>query len=116
MQEMRNSKTRARTYKPNLKLGVCVSFINTHMFVAAITTRVPTTTTAVVTTALTNRPITCPQCGDKNKFGKSSCCGRGGSWFQKCGDPGESNFDHTWSDGIEACERKLMITFEINMY
>ena len=47
---------------------------------------------------------TCPQCGGGGKSGKISCCARGGSWFQKCGDPGNSKFEHTWSEGSEACK------------
>ena len=81
---------------------------STHMFLVETTTTIsrnlPSATTA------------CPRCGAKNDSGKSSCCGRGGSWFKNCGPPGDKDVDHTWLEGIEACERKLMITFEINMY
>ena len=31
-----------------------------------------------------------------------SCCARGGSWFKTCGDGQQS--DHTWGEGIRACE------------
>lgn len=37
------------------------------------------------------------------KSGKRSCCVRGGAWFNKCGDAGDTQFDHTWTDGINAC-------------
>ena len=46
----------------------------------------------------------CPECGSINKSGKLSCCARGGAWFKKCGDAGNTNFDHTWAEGIEACK------------
>ena len=46
--------------------------------------------------------IACIKCGI-NKRGKRSCCGRGGAWFNNCGDTGDRNVDHTWSQGIEAC-------------
>jgi surface protein len=46
---------------------------------------------------------TCPKCVP-TKSGKSSCCARGGSWFKKCGEPGDSNFEHTWFEGNLACE------------
>jgi len=38
------------------------------------------------------------------KSGKVSCCGLGGAWEGKCGLVGESDFDHTWAEGIRACE------------
>ena len=47
----------------------------------------------------------CPKCGTTKK-GQESCCGRGGSWFQKCGDPGDTSFEHDWDEGIDACKRK----------
>merc|ERR1712224_751197 len=52
----------------------------------------------------TASPVTsgCPKCGT-NKAGKQSCCSRGGTWFGKCGDVGDSNFDHTWVDGLRSC-------------
>ena len=46
----------------------------------------------------------CPKCGTA-KSGQS-CCGRGGSWFKKCGDSGDDNFEHTWFEGITACKTK----------
>ena len=39
-----------------------------------------------------------------NKDGKQSCCSRGGTWFKNCGDPGDTKFDHTWVEGIQACK------------
>ena len=29
---------------------------------------------------------------------------RDGAWFKKCGDVGDSKFEHTWSEGIQVCE------------
>ena len=52
-------------------------------------------------------PSTCPKCGVA-KNGKLSCCFRGGAWFRKCGDVGDSKFDHTWFDGTEACKSGIM--------
>ena len=51
----------------------------------------------------TPAPITCAKCGTDNA-GKLSCCARGGSWFKHCGDPDDSNFDHTWYEGIRVCK------------
>ena len=45
----------------------------------------------------------CPKCGTTKKFGKGSCCARGGAWFKRCGDAGDPTKDHTWADGMEAC-------------
>ena len=47
----------------------------------------------------------CPKCGTIGKFGKMSCCGRGGSWNGICGIR-NSNLEHTWSEGIQACESR----------
>ena len=43
----------------------------------------------------------CAQCG-KIK-GSPSCCGKGGSWFQKCGRNNDPKFEHTWGEGVKAC-------------
>ena len=60
----------------------------------------PATTTA--------RPVpVCPTCGIFKKSGKLSCCAPGGAWYENCGDLGDSNYDHLWSDGIQACKGKL---------
>ena len=45
----------------------------------------------------------CPKCGTLKKSGKRSCCAPGGTWFQNCGDGSNSNVDHTWFEGIQAC-------------
>ena len=56
---------------------------------------------------MTTAASVCPKCGT-NKAGKRSCCGRGGSWFGKCGDAGDSKFDHTWVDGMRVCKRSAL--------
>ena len=68
-------------------------------------------TKAQLLTVATNAPIAkeasssvCPKCGNIKKSGKSSCCARGGSWFQNCGDAGDDNFGHTWLEGTLACK------------
>jgi len=68
------------------------------------------TTAGAQTSSVTTAPITtvigrvCPKCGTKKDSGKPSCCVPGGSWFKKCGNAGDSNFEHTWLEGIQACE------------
>ena len=59
----------------------------------------PTTTS--LSAASTSR---CPKCGTAKKSGKRSCCARGGSWFRSCGDSGDTQVDHTWAEGIQACK------------
>ena len=54
---------------------------------------------------------TCPKCGLNKKSGKRSCCANGGAWEKKCGDAGDSKFDHTWFQGLQACKSTLMIIF-----
>ena len=36
-----------------------------------------------------------------------NCCGGGGAWFNKCGNPDDSEFNHTWSEGIGACSAEV---------
>ena len=56
--------------------------------------------------AATSTTITsaCPKCGVIAKSGKSSCCGRGGSWFKSCGSTVNAKLQHTWYEGIQACK------------
>ena len=49
----------------------------------------------------------CPKCGIIKKSGDASCCAVDGSWFLRCGMPGDPRFSYTWAEGIEACKRKL---------
>ena len=51
----------------------------------------------------------CPKCA-VSKSGKRSCCGQDGAWFKNCGDPGDSKFDHTWTEGIKACKPTRVTT------
>ena len=46
--------------------------------------------------------VECFKCVRTSK-GKITCCGRGGSWYGKCGSPGDTEFDHTWDEGQQAC-------------
>ena len=48
----------------------------------------------------------CPKCSTVKKSGMRSCCARGGGWFKNCGDVGDTKFDHTWAEGIQACKSK----------
>ena len=44
----------------------------------------------------------CWKCGlDRN--GRPSCCGQGGTWEGKCGQPGDTGVEHTWGDGLRSC-------------
>ena len=61
------------------------------------------TAQTISTSIITPGPNKCSKCST-NKNGKSSCCARGGSWFQKCGNAGD---DHTWAEGVEACKCTL---------
>ena len=45
----------------------------------------------------------CHKCGITKKYGKLSCCGRGGSWFGNCGSAG---LGYTWHEGIRACKAR----------
>ena len=72
-----------------------------------------------VATAPPSVPSVCPKCGMKKKSGKRSCCFSGGAWFKKCGEAGDANFDHSWMEGIRACEgvkaeAEAMLSFQVN--
>ena len=51
--------------------------------------------------------LICTKCGITNKTGRHSCCARGGAWFKNCGDADDTQFDHTWIQGMQACKSKL---------
>ena len=57
-----------------------------------------------MTSAFVPSSEVCPQCGTNKKTGKRTCCARGGSWFNNCGDVGDSTFKHTWGEGVRACQ------------
>ena len=46
----------------------------------------------------------CSQCARIKDTSRYSCCARGGAWFNNCGGS-DSSFDHTWSEGLQACRR-----------
>ena len=48
--------------------------------------------------------VACPKCGTIKKSGRRSCCARGGAWFKNCGDGDDTNYDHTWAEGINSCK------------
>ena len=60
----------------------------------------PTDTTTTIAVSV------CPRCGTTGKSGKTSCCGRGGSWFKSCGGDGNTKLQHTWYEGIQACKAR----------
>ena len=37
-----------------------------------------------------------------------TCCGWGGSWFKKCGDDGDTKFEHTWGEGLAVCADEIL--------
>ena len=56
----------------------------------------------------TSRSV-CPTCGTIERSGKSSCCGRGGSWFRNCGSAGNTKLRQTWYEGILACKTRAQL-------
>ena len=50
----------------------------------------------------------CPKCGSKKHSNKRSCCARDGAWFNKCGMPGDLAAEHTWTEGVQACQTSEM--------
>ena len=68
-------------------------------FVCFTNTNVSNTALSVSKTANS----ACSKCGTIKKSGQLSCCAPGGTWFQNCGDGANSDLDHTWFEGIQAC-------------
>ena len=66
----------------------------------------PGMTQSLATTTVSSE---CTKCGTFKESGKRSCCARGGTWYLNCGDPGDSDFDHTWGEGIAACISKFTV-------
>lgn len=82
---------------------VCFRHINQRIYLSFVTNTQPN----VVLAGITNEPDTsrlCPKCGMKTRSGKLSCCSREGAWYNKCGDPGNTSFQYTWLEGVQACE------------
>ena len=63
--------------------------------------------TTLAGTAATPASNKCPKCATNNA-GKLTCCSRRGGWFKNCGDPGDPNFDHSWEEGLKACNGTRM--------
>ena len=59
--------------------------------------------THICALALLTNSDACSVCATSKHTGKLSCCASGGSWYKKCGSPGDTRFYHTWVDGIQAC-------------
>ena len=79
-----------------------------HQFIAKLV-RVGTTTPRPVMPMPTTVISACTKCGTIKKSGKRSCCARGGAWFKNCGDAGDTKFDHTWVQGIQACKSAFLL-------
>ena len=59
---------------------------------------------ALKAASTTPAPATaCPKCVT-NDAGKRTCCARGGGWYPTCGKKGDSKADHTWDEGLQACQ------------
>ena len=77
-----------------------------------LNTTVTGTTAPVVAThipinsvAITRTNVVCRKCRTVTRTSRRpSCCARGASWFGLCGDSGDTNFQHTWLEGIRACK------------
>ena len=65
-----------------------------------------TETPTAMTISPTKSSDECPKCGTMPNSGQVTCCARGGAWFKKCGDFGDTGFDYTWAEGVDACKSK----------
>lgn len=97
-----------------LGAGKCsVDYGQTEAFVDACPTTTVSTTRVTTSSTSTSDPP-CTRCGDRTLSGfvalRLSCCLPGGSWYGKCGDPGDTRYAHTWDEGVQACKSKLHVT------
>ena len=68
---------------------------------------------AVVQTRTKSAAVTsfmCPKCAMIDRLGKLSCCAPTASWYKNCGRTGDSNFEHTWTEGFKACKYAAKVT------
>ena len=85
-------------------------------FVRDYLTSVCISTSEVTATTI---PAVCPKCAVNKKSGKHSCCTSGGAWFNNCGTSGNSNSEHTWLEGLQACKdvaRLFSVKAEANFF
>ena len=75
-----------------------------NVFLLSVFDQCPHKKTPAQTT--TTISLACSKCGTVGKSGKSSCCGRGGSWFKSCGVTGNARLQHTWYEGIQSCKAR----------
>ena len=73
----------------------CVSVVHT-----------PTSAYVHQTLFVTNPVAACDKCVPRQN-GRSTCCGKGGSWEGKCGRAGDAKFEHTWVEGSKACNTAM---------
>ena len=80
---------------PNEEVASCIYLTSVYISTSAVTV----TRTAPV----------CPKCVAIKKSGKLSCCAPGGAWFKKCVTSGNSNTEHTWVEGVQACKNVVSL-------
>ena len=91
--------------KMNRHAGFAICTYNLHAF--HVCQRLHLATEEATMTSLSSKDtvnIMCTKCGAAKASGKRSCCTRGGAWFKKCGNIGDTQFEHTWAEGIQACQ------------
>ena len=74
------------------------------MYYIVLTSAFPAEAPNATPLSVPNSGSRCAECGTIKKSSKRSCCASGGSWFANCGDAGDTKFDHTWVEGIQACK------------
>ena len=82
-------------------------FCRCSIYLCPTPVRSGTTTTPLAVPTSTPVNSICSKCGSLKRSGKRSCCARGGAWFKNCGDAGDTQFDHTWAEGMKACKSRL---------
>ena len=76
---------------PNEEVASCIYLTSVYISTSAVT-------------VVTRTAPVCPKCAAIKKSGKLSCCAPGGAWFKSCGTSGNSNTEHTWLEGVQACK------------
>ena len=65
---------------------------------------------------VTTTTLVCSKCGIIKKSGKTSCCGRGGSWFGNCGIAGDRKVYRTWFEGLRVCKARTQLKVGIGQH
>ena len=87
--------------------GICLSVFHSMFWVElsiAYPTFAATNAMRINPSVSSSTSEKCFKCGIMENSAERSCCAPGSTWFKKCGNTGDPNFGHTWSEGVQVCK------------